>query len=216
MLNKENYVTWSSHLLHYAKSKPNGKLLVNSIKNGPYVRRIIHKPGDLNSVPLVAESTYEQTDDKLTKKEANQMEDDDQAIQTSSWMMKGSTIGAQEKKPKLFNEWEKFKSTEGESIGSYYHRFSKLMNDFSRERHFPGKITSNLKFLNNLQPKWSQSVIVVHQTKNLHEVDYTQLYDFLKFNQAGVNEIRAERLAKTYVPLALMAHSHNPYNYPVF
>ncbi|GKC14810.1 hypothetical protein Tco_1011592, partial [Tanacetum coccineum] len=65
-------------------------------------------------------------------------------------MMKGLTIGAQEKKAKLFNEWEKFKSTEGESIESYYHRFSKLMNDFYREKHFPKKIASNLKFLNNL------------------------------------------------------------------
>ncbi|GJV05097.1 hypothetical protein Tco_1338666 [Tanacetum coccineum] len=82
MLNKGNYVPWSSRLLHYAKSKPNGKLLVNSIKNGPYVRRMIHEPGDPNSVPLVAESTHEQADDELTEKEANQIEADDQAIQT--------------------------------------------------------------------------------------------------------------------------------------
>ncbi|GKD98411.1 hypothetical protein Tco_1382308 [Tanacetum coccineum] len=68
-------------------------------------------------------------------------------------MMKGSSIGAQEKKAKLFNEWEKFNSTEGESIESYYHPFSKLMNDFSRNKHFPEKIASNLKFLNNLQPE---------------------------------------------------------------
>ncbi|GKC42550.1 hypothetical protein Tco_1060272 [Tanacetum coccineum] len=113
MLNKDNYVPWSSCLLRYAKSKPNGKLLVNSIKN----------------------------DDELTDQEAKQMEADDQVIQTilmglpkdiyvavdsceaakEIWlrveqMMKGSTIGAQEKKAKLFNEWGKFKSTKGESI----------------------------------------------------------------------------------------------------
>ncbi|GJX04394.1 hypothetical protein Tco_0190310 [Tanacetum coccineum] len=96
MLNKDNYVPWSSRLLRYVKIKPNRKLLVNLIKNGPY-----------------------------------------------------------EKKAKLFNEWEKFKSTEGESIESYYHRFSKLMNDFSREKHIPEKIASDLKFLNNLQPEWN-------------------------------------------------------------
>ncbi|GKA20200.1 hypothetical protein Tco_0700189 [Tanacetum coccineum] len=56
MLNKDNYVLWSSRLLRYAKSKPNGKLLVNSIENGPYI------------------------DDELTEKEAKQMEVDDQAI----------------------------------------------------------------------------------------------------------------------------------------
>nr|GEW95025.1 hypothetical protein [Tanacetum cinerariifolium] len=37
MLNKENYVPWSSRLLRYAKSRPNGKLIHNSIINGPYI-----------------------------------------------------------------------------------------------------------------------------------------------------------------------------------
>ncbi|GJU23400.1 retrovirus-related pol polyprotein from transposon TNT 1-94 [Tanacetum coccineum] len=131
-------------------------------------------------------------------------------------MMKGSDIGIQDKKAKLFNEWERFTSTYGELIESYYHHFSKLMNDFKRNKHFPKTIASNLKFLNNLQPEWRRHVTIVHQTKDLHEVDYTQLYDFLKYNQAEVNELRAERLARAHDPLALMANSNNPYNYPVF
>nr|GFB99233.1 hypothetical protein [Tanacetum cinerariifolium] len=73
-------------------------------------------------------------------------------------MMKGSDIEIQEKKAKLFNEWE-------------------------RNKHFLEKIASNMKFLNNLQPEWSRYVTVVHQTKDLHTADYTQLYDFLKYNQ---------------------------------
>nr|GEU46176.1 xylulose kinase-1 [Tanacetum cinerariifolium] len=48
MLNKENYVSWSSRLLRYAKSRPNGKLIHDSIINGPYVRRMIPEPGDTN------------------------------------------------------------------------------------------------------------------------------------------------------------------------
>ncbi|GKE63018.1 hypothetical protein Tco_1513385 [Tanacetum coccineum] len=106
------------------------------------------------------------------------MEEDDQAIQTilmglpediyasvdscetakQIWlsvqqMMKGSDIGLQKKKAKFFNEWERFTSTDGGSIESYYYRFSKLMNDFKRNERFPEKIASNLKFLNNLQPE---------------------------------------------------------------
>nr|GEX04851.1 zinc finger, CCHC-type [Tanacetum cinerariifolium] len=46
MLNKENYVPWSSRFLRYAKSRPNGKLIRNFILNGPYVRRMIAEPGD--------------------------------------------------------------------------------------------------------------------------------------------------------------------------
>nr|GFB13751.1 retrovirus-related Pol polyprotein from transposon TNT 1-94 [Tanacetum cinerariifolium] len=38
------------------------------------------------------------------------------------------------------------------------------------------KIASNLKFLNNLQPEWSRHVTIVHQTKDLHTADYTQLF----------------------------------------
>nr|GFB87496.1 hypothetical protein [Tanacetum cinerariifolium] len=70
-------------------------------------------------------------------------------------MMKGSDIGIQEKKAKLFNEWERFTSNEAESIESYYHHFLKLMNDLKRNKHFSEKIASNLKFLNNLQPEWN-------------------------------------------------------------
>nr|GEV19368.1 putative reverse transcriptase domain-containing protein [Tanacetum cinerariifolium] len=81
MLNKDNYVPWSFRLLRYAKSKPNEKLLVNSIKNGSYVRRMIIGPGDPNSTSC-AESTHEQTDDELTEKEVKEIEADDQAIET--------------------------------------------------------------------------------------------------------------------------------------
>nr|GFA46381.1 hypothetical protein [Tanacetum cinerariifolium] len=58
-------------------------------------------------------------------------------------------------------------------------------------------------------------VTIVHQTKDLHTADYTQLYDFLKYNQKEVDELKAERLAKTQDPLALMETSNNPYTFPV-
>nr|GEX13976.1 hypothetical protein [Tanacetum cinerariifolium] len=215
MLNKENYVPWSSRLLRYAKSRPNGKLIHNSIINGPYVRRMIPEPGNPNRKVHVNETFHVQTDDELTEKELKQIEADDQAIQTillglpediyaaadscetaqEIWlcvqqMMKGSDIGIQEKKAKLFNEWEMFTSTDEESIESYYHCFLKLTNDLKRNKHFPEKIASNLKFLNNLQPEWSRHVTIVHQTKDLHTADYTQLYDFLKYNQKEIPQLQ--------------------------
>nr|GEY93063.1 hypothetical protein [Tanacetum cinerariifolium] len=207
MLNKENYVPWSSRLLRYAKSRPNGKLVHKSILNGPYVRKIIPEPGDANREITVIETFHLQTDDELSEKELKQIKADDQAIQTIFLDLPEDIY---EKKAKLFNEWEMFTSNEGESIESYYHRFLKLMNDLKRNKHFPEKIASNLKFLNNLQPKWSRHVTIVHQTKDLHTADYTQLYDFLKYNQKEVDELKAERLAKNQDPLALMANSNNP------
>nr|GEU98414.1 hypothetical protein [Tanacetum cinerariifolium] len=195
--------------------------------------------GDSNREVPMNETFHVQTDDELTEKELKQIEANDQAIQTilldlpediyaavdsceiaqEIWlrvqqMMKGSDIGIQEKKAKLFNKWERFTSNDGESIKSYYQRFLKLMNDLKRNKHFPEKIASNLKFLNNLQPEWSRHVTIIHQTKDFHTADYTQLYDFLKYNQKEVDELKAERLTKTQDPLALMANSNNPYAFP--
>nr|GEU94520.1 hypothetical protein [Tanacetum cinerariifolium] len=125
MLNKENNVPWSSCLLRYAKSRPNGKLIHNSILNGPYVRRMIAEPGDGERDVNVNETFHEQTNDELSERELKQIEADDQAIQTillglpediyaavdscetaqEIWlrvqqMMNGSDIGIQEKKAK--------------------------------------------------------------------------------------------------------------------
>nr|GEV85575.1 hypothetical protein [Tanacetum cinerariifolium] len=198
MLYKENYVPWSSRLLHYAKSRPNGKLIYKSIIKGPYVRRMILEPGDANRGVPANETFHKQTDDELTEKELKQVEADDQAIQTilldlpediyaivnssettqEIWLrvqqtMKGSNIGIQEKKAKLFSEWERFTSTDRESIESYYHRFSKLMNDFKRNKHFSEKI-------------------------------------------ARGRRSKSKMTRKTQDPLALMANSNNPFNYPMF
>ncbi|GKA89419.1 hypothetical protein Tco_0811231 [Tanacetum coccineum] len=82
MLNKENYVPLASRLFCYAKSRPNGKLIYNSIINGPYVRRMIPEPDDQNREVPVPEMFHEQTDDELTEAKIKQMEADDQAIQT--------------------------------------------------------------------------------------------------------------------------------------
>nr|GEW34918.1 hypothetical protein [Tanacetum cinerariifolium] len=66
---------WSS-----VKSRPNGKLIYNSIMNGPYVRRMIPEPGDQDREVPVNETFHKQTDDELAEKEVKQAEADDQAI----------------------------------------------------------------------------------------------------------------------------------------
>nr|GEV83451.1 hypothetical protein [Tanacetum cinerariifolium] len=139
MLNKENYVSWSSRLLRYAKSRPNGKLIHNSIINGPYVRRMILEPG--------------------------------------------SDIESRRRGP------------------------SCSMNE---KGLLPMK---GNRFSLTIIPEWSRHVTIVHQTKDLHTADYAKLYDFLKYNQKEVDELKAERLAKIQDPLALMANSNNPYDF---
>nr|GEZ41898.1 hypothetical protein [Tanacetum cinerariifolium] len=92
MLNKENYVPWSSCLLRYAKIRPNGKLIHNYILNGPYVRRMIPEPGDANRETILLgfpKDIYAAVDICETAQEI--------WLQVQQ-MMKGFDIGIQEKK----------------------------------------------------------------------------------------------------------------------
>nr|GEU43707.1 hypothetical protein [Tanacetum cinerariifolium] len=82
MLNKDNYVSWPSRIIRYARSRPNGKMIVDSIENGPYVRRMIATPREPDLPVLVPESFHEQTDEELTENDIKRMDADDQAIQT--------------------------------------------------------------------------------------------------------------------------------------
>nr|GFB59579.1 hypothetical protein [Tanacetum cinerariifolium] len=63
-------------------------------------------------------------------------------------IMKGSDIRIQEKKAKLFNEWERFTSNDEELIESYYHHFLKLINDLKRNKHFSKKIANPTTAMN--------------------------------------------------------------------
>nr|GEY51491.1 hypothetical protein [Tanacetum cinerariifolium] len=152
--------------------------------------------GDANREIIVTETFHLQTDDELSDKELNQLEADDQAIQTILLGLPEDIYAAVDSCETAQEIW------------------LRLMNDSKRNEHFPEKIASNLKFLNKLQPEWSRHVTIVHQTKDLHTADYTQLYDFLKYNQKEVDELKAERIAKTQDPLALMANTNNPYVFP--
>ncbi|GJY21333.1 hypothetical protein Tco_0393899 [Tanacetum coccineum] len=107
MLNKENYVPWVHHvLLRMLREIPNGKFNLNSIRMDLKSRRMIPEPGDadreivkhiqaIQTILLgLPEDIYAAVDSCETAQEI--------------WlrvqqMMKGSDIGIQEKKAKLFN-----------------------------------------------------------------------------------------------------------------
>nr|GEY07832.1 hypothetical protein [Tanacetum cinerariifolium] len=205
MLNKDNYVPWSSRIIRYARSRPNGKMIVDSIKNGPYVRRMIATPGEPDLPVPILESFHEKIDKKLTENDIKRIDADDQAIQTILLGLPEDVYAAVDSCETAKEIWEHvLQMMKGSTLRNRRRRQSSSMN---------GK--TKLKFLNNLQPEWKRHVTIVRQTKNLHEADFTQIYDILKMNPDEVNELRAKRLAKTHDPLTLMAHSQNSYNFPV-
>ncbi|GJS90366.1 hypothetical protein Tco_0773002 [Tanacetum coccineum] len=62
-------------------------------------------------------------------------------------------------------------------------------------------------------PHHGRFVTLVKQSQELKTVSYHKLYDILKQHQNEVNEIRAERLARTANPLALVAQQQPVYHH---
>ncbi|GJT34692.1 hypothetical protein Tco_0925111 [Tanacetum coccineum] len=97
-------------------------------------------------------------------------------------------------------------------------RFYKLMNELTRNNLQVTTMQVNVQFLQQLQPEWSRFVTVVKQSKEIDTISYHTLFDILKQYQNEVNDIRAERIAKSANPLALLTaaqpYSDNYYQAP--
>nr|GEV40213.1 hypothetical protein [Tanacetum cinerariifolium] len=156
----------------------------------------------------VLPSSHLKIDDELTAVEAKQFEADDQAIQIILRGLLEDIYATVDSCNNAKEIW--FAFVEWESIESYNHSFSKLMIDLDINQLTPKNIACNLKFLNNIQSEWKRYVTLVHQTKKLHDVDYNQLYDYLKQNLNEINEVRAEQLARTHDSLGFIANTQTP------
>ncbi|GJX85647.1 putative reverse transcriptase domain-containing protein [Tanacetum coccineum] len=120
-------------------------------------------------------------------------------------LQQGESLNIQDVKTNLFWEFRKFTSRDGESMESYYSRFYKLMNELTRNNLQVTTMQVNVQFLQQLQPEWSRFVTVVKQSEKIDTISYHTLFDILKQYQNEVNDIRAERIAKSANPLALLA-----------
>ncbi|GJQ89592.1 gag-pol polyprotein [Tanacetum coccineum] len=133
-------------------------------------------------------------------------------------LQQGESLNVQDVKTNLFWEFGKFTSRDGESMESYYSRFYKLMNELTRNNLQVTTMQVNVQFLQQLQPEWSRFVTLVKQSEKIDTISYHRLFDILKQFQKEVNDIRAERIAKSANPLALIAaaqpYSDNYYQAP--
>ncbi|GJZ66596.1 hypothetical protein Tco_0623292 [Tanacetum coccineum] len=103
-------------------------------------------------------------------------------------LMEGTEMTKQELESMLY-EFDKFTSEPGESIHTYYLRFTKLINDTNMNPMSMRPMQINTKFVNHLQPEWSRFVTTAKQARNLHSITFDQLYAFLKHNERDVKEV---------------------------
>ncbi|GJV80893.1 hypothetical protein Tco_1516763 [Tanacetum coccineum] len=155
-------------------------------KNGPY--------------KFKSEITIKDTDGVADIRRAQRLEDlardgklrydsDIKAVNILLLGLPDTEMTKQERESMLYDEFDKFTSEPGESIHSYYLRFTKLINDMNMNPMSMRPMQINTKFVNHLQPEWSRFVTAAKQARNLYSITFDQLYAFLKHNERDVKEV---------------------------
>ncbi|GJU24111.1 hypothetical protein Tco_1162732 [Tanacetum coccineum] len=221
MLATGRYAQWRSRFLRYINTRPNGDAIRKCILEGPYTPSTVvipAVPATENSLAVPEQTTVEtilnmSPENKAhfeSEKEAIHLiltgiEDEIYSTEAIKRLQQGESLNIQDVMTDLFWEFGKFTSHDGETMESYYIRFYKPMNEMIRNNLIVATMQVNVQFLQQLQPEWSRFVTIVKQKHKLDEVSYHKLFDILKQYQKEVNELRAERIAKTANPLALVA-----------
>nr|GEX15682.1 hypothetical protein [Tanacetum cinerariifolium] len=93
-------------------------------------------------------------------------------------LIEGSKISLQERESKLYDEFNMFTLVPGETIHTYYLRFTQLINDMYSIGMTLMPIQINIKFINHLQPEWSKFVTNVKLAKDLHDTNFDHLWAY--------------------------------------
>ncbi|GJV90661.1 hypothetical protein Tco_1538474 [Tanacetum coccineum] len=203
MLEKGSYISWASRFMRFLENKQeDGERMRRSIKVGPYVRQLIPDPDK----PDQPNATIIEPVSKMSEINKKQYYAD---IRVKNYLLQGipNDIYNSHIHLRLVDEFDKFVSTEGESLSFVYERLTTLVNVMDRNQIRPQKITINTKFLNSLQPGWSKYVTVTRQNANVKTAYYDQLFDTLTLEaHSNVHNSQSH---------ATPSYSHSPQPYYV-
>ncbi|GJT51696.1 hypothetical protein Tco_0977853 [Tanacetum coccineum] len=231
MLEKGIYDSWKTRIILYIRGKENGEMLKDSIDNGPYQFK--------SEIPIkdtdgITEILRPQRLEDLEGQDKLRYDSDIKAViifllglpvdiytlinhyqnAKEIWdrvkeLMEGTEMTKQERESMLYNKFDKFTFEPGESIHSYYMRYTKLTNDMKMIPMTMSPMQINTKFVNQLQTEWSRFVTTAKQARDLHSVTFDQLYAFLKHNEKDALEV-TEMRQQFSEPLALLVKTYNP------
>ncbi|GJW94459.1 hypothetical protein Tco_0174131 [Tanacetum coccineum] len=208
MLDKSNYNSWASRMLLYLEGKDHGKLLVDSVLNGSFQYETIVEPGDENTPATVRPRTYT----NLTEEEKLRESIDIKATNIVLQALPQDIYNLRESK--LYDDFDMFTSTPGETIHWYYMRFTQLINDMHTIGMTMKPMQVNTKFINHLQLEWSKFVIDVKLAKDMHSSNFYQLHAYLRQHEAHENEYYPQ-LSNVSQPYYSPPAPQRPYDAPM-
>ncbi|GJS16665.1 hypothetical protein Tco_0411137 [Tanacetum coccineum] len=120
-------------------------------------------------------------------------------------LMQGTSLTKRERECKLCDAFDKFTHIKGESLHTYYLRFTQLINDMNIYKMKIEQFQVNTKFLNSLPPEWSKFVADVKLVKVLHTSNFDQLHSYLEQHKLHANKVRIMR-ERNQDPLAFVVN----------
>ncbi|GJS39106.1 hypothetical protein Tco_0564149 [Tanacetum coccineum] len=136
MLEKSLYDSWKSRMEIYIENQENGRMILNSLQNGPLVWPTVVKEDGTTRIKRyeelsVAEKIQADCDLKATNIILQGLPPDVYAIVNHHkvakeiWhkvklLMQGTKLSLQEKECKLYDEFDKFSFVKGETLYQYY------------------------------------------------------------------------------------------------
>ncbi|GJR76652.1 hypothetical protein Tco_0089017 [Tanacetum coccineum] len=204
MLDKDLYDSWQSRMELYMENREHGRMILESVKNGPLIWPTIEENGVIRTKKYVelsaAEKIQADCDVKATNIILQGLPTDIYAlvnhhrVAKDLWervqlLMQGTSLIKHERECKLYDAFDKFAYIKEESLHEYY-----------------------------LLPKWSKFVMDVKLVKDLHTTNFNHIHAYLEQHELHANEVRLMR-ERNQDPLALVANhqqtlSHfNTYQY---
>ncbi|GJZ29106.1 retrovirus-related pol polyprotein from transposon TNT 1-94 [Tanacetum coccineum] len=195
MLEKSLYDSWKSRMELYIENRENGRMILNSLQNGPLVWPTVEEDGTTRTKKYeelsVTEKLQADCDLKATNIVLQGLPPDVYAIMNHHkvakdiWdrvklLMQGTKLSLQEKECKLYDKFDK-------------------------------QVQVNTKFLNSLPPEWGKFVKDVKLARDLHTTNYDQLYSYLEQHEAHANETRL-MLERYQYPLAFFSLTNTYYD----
>nr|GEW02628.1 retrovirus-related Pol polyprotein from transposon TNT 1-94 [Tanacetum cinerariifolium] len=214
------YDSWKSQMELYMLNRQHGWMILESVESGPLLWPTIEENGVTRLKKYSELSTTEaiqvDCDVKATNIILQGLPPEVYALVSTHkvakelWeriqmLMQGTSLTKQERKCKLYDEFDKFAYRKEESLHDYYLRFSLLMNDMNIYNMKLEQFQVNTNFLNTLPPEWSKFVIDVKLVRDLHITNVDQLHAYLGLHEYHANEVWLMH-EHTSDPLALVLH----------
>ncbi|GJX24069.1 hypothetical protein Tco_0228514 [Tanacetum coccineum] len=189
MLDKDLYDSWKSRMELYMQNREHGRMILESVEHGPLIWPTVEENSVIRTKKYAELSATEKIQADCDMKATNIILQD---LPTNIYSL--------ERECKLYDAYIK-----GESLHTYYLRFTQLINDMNIYKMKMEKFQVNTKFLNSLPPEWSKFVTDVKLVKDLHTSNFDQLHAYLEQHELYANEVCIMR-ERNQDPLVFIAN----------